>query len=350
VPTERYLPHKTTCSSKIAKQKTTMKHRKLGRTGLQVSELALGGLFVSSHGAAFEQGRAAIHRALELGINYIDTAPGYGDSEDVLGRALEGVELPLVISTKLGGRPQPFLPQDKACLRQSVEESLRLLKRDSIDILMIHEPDRPGQYDWWADDENFTGVVTEVLDELKQQGLIRFTGLGGTTVYEMARVIRTGQFDVVLTAFNYSLLWREAEREVLPAAIEQDMGIVVGSPLQQGALARRYDEQVKNGAPWLSSPRRQQFLALYEFLDEIDTPLPELGLRLVLSNPAVSCVLTGARSPEEVEQNVAAAEKGPLAAEILRRLDEIAAMVPFRPFEEPSSLPFAWNYRGPGIM
>jgi aryl-alcohol dehydrogenase-like predicted oxidoreductase len=270
-----------------------MNLRTLGKTGLQVSELALGGLFVSNHGAAFEQGCAAVHRALELGINYIDTAPTYGNSEEVLGRALEGVEKPLIISTKLGGRPQPFLPQDKACLMQSVQESLRLLKRDQIDILMVHEPDRPGQYNWWADTENFTGPVTEVLGELKQQGLIRFTGLGGTTAYEMAHLIRTGQFDVVLTAFNYSLLWREAELEVLPAAIEQGMGIIIGSPLQQGSLARRYDDEVKNGAPWLSSPRRKQFLALYEFLDEIDTPLAELGLRFVLSNPAISCVLSG---------------------------------------------------------
>ncbi len=229
-----------------------MKLRTLGKNGPQVSELALGGLFVSNHGAAFEQGCAAVHRALELGINYIDTAPTYGNSEEVLGRALEGVEKPLIISAKLGGRPQPFLPQDKACLMQSVQESLRLLKRDQVDILIVHEPDRPGQYNWWADPENFTGPVTEVLGELKQQGLIRFTGLGGTTAYEMARLIRTDQFDVVLTAFNYSLLWREAEREMLPAAIEQGMGIVIGSPLQQGSLARRYDDEVKTGAPWLS--------------------------------------------------------------------------------------------------
>lgn len=327
-----------------------MNLRTLGKTGLQVSELALGGLFVSNHGAAFEQGCAAVHRALELGINYIDTAPTYGNSEEVLGRALEDVEKPLIISTKLGGRPQPFLPQDKACLMQSVQESLRLLKRDYIDILMVHEPDRPGQYDWWADKENFIGPVTEVLNELKQQGLIRFTGLGGTTAYEMAHIIRSGQFDVVLTAFNYSLLWREAEREVLPAAIEQGMGIIIGSPLQQGSLARRYDDEVKTGAAWLSSPRRKQFLALYELLDEIDTPLAELGLRFVLSNPSVSCVLSGSRSPEEVEKNVAAAQKGPLSPEILTRLNEIAAMVPFRPFEEPAGLPFGREYRGPGVM
>src|SRR4051794_28398516 len=140
-----------------------MKQRTLGKTGLQVSELALGGLFVSSLGGEFEDSKAAIQRALALGVNYIDTAPGYFNSEDVIGRSLEGVSTPYVLSTKLGGRPQPFQPQDKDCLMQSVEQSLKLLKRDYIDILMIHEPDRPGQFDWWTDKETFYGPVLDVL-------------------------------------------------------------------------------------------------------------------------------------------------------------------------------------------
>jgi aryl-alcohol dehydrogenase-like predicted oxidoreductase len=326
-----------------------MKTRPLGKTGLQVTELALGGLFVSSYGGEYEQAKAAIDRALELGVNYIDTAPGYGNSEEVLGKALEGVKATYVMSTKLGGRPQPFKPQDRDGLLKSVEESLRLLKRDHIDILMIHEPDRPGQYNWWADPVHFDGPVMDVLADLKRQGIIRFIGLGGTTVYELPHIINTGRFDVVLTAFNYSLLWREATLEVLPAAKKQGMGIVVGSPLQQGALARRYDEEVQHGARWLSSPRRAQYKALYAFLDELGLPLSEVGLRFVISNPDISCTLMGARSRQEVEQNIAAVEKGPLAADVLKRLDEIASMVPFRPFEEPFGLPFGRDYWGPGI-
>ena len=325
-----------------------MKLRKLGSTDLKVTQLSLGGLFVSSWGGPFEQAKAAVHRALDLGINYIDTAPGYGNSEEVLGKILEGVKRPLIISTKLGGRPQPFKPQDKACLRQSVEESLRLLHVDHIDILLIHEPDRPGQYDWWADWDHFNGPVLELLDELKQKGIIRYTGLGGTTAYELARIMDTGKFDVVLTAFNYSLLWREAEIAVLPMARKRKMGVVIGSPLQQGALSRRYDEQVKKGAPWLSPPRRRQYKELYKLLDETGMPIVEMCMRFVISNPVVSCVLTGSRSKEEVEQNFAAVEKGPLPKSLLKRLDEIAAMVPFRPSEEPFGLPFAWNYKGPG--
>jgi len=329
-----------------------MKQRTLGRTGLKVSELALGGLFLASWFADAEQSTATVRRAVELGVNYIDTAPGYGNSEEALGRALRNLpdsDSPLILSTKLGGRPQPFNPQDEAALRASVEESLRLLGRDTIDILMIHEPDRPGQYDWWRDWERFTGPVLEVLDELKQAGVIHFTGLGGTTAYTLPHLIATGRFDVVLTAFNYSLLWREAEIAVLPAAKAQGMGIVVGSPLQQGALARRYDAEVDGGAHWLSPPRRRQFQALYAFLDEIGMPIAEASLRFVISNPDVSCVLMGARSAAEAEQNVATVEKGPLPPDILTRLDEIAAMVPFRPFEEPFGLPFGRLYKGPGM-
>ena len=326
-----------------------MNYRTLGKTGLQVSELAMGGLFVASFAAEREEARRAVRRALELGVNYVDTAPSYHNSEEVLGYALDGVTQPYLLSTKLGGRPQPFNPQDKAALRRSVEESLRLLRRDTIDILMIHEPDRPGQYDWFTDHQNFYGPVCDLLDELKAEGIIRFTGLGGTTAYEMPHIIATGRYDVVLTAFNYSLLWQEALIEVIPAAKKQGMGIIIGSPLQQGALARRYDDEINHGARWLSSPRCAQYKALYAFLDEIGMSLPELALRFVISNPDISTVLMGARSVAEVEANVRAVEAGPLPADILARIREIAAMVPFRPFEEPFSLPFGKAERtGPG--
>ena len=118
-----------------------MEKRILGRTGFEVSVLGMGGLFVSSAGGRNPtDGRNAIRRALELGVNYVDTAPSYGNSEEVVGAALDGVLQPHYLSTKIGGRPQPFNPKDKQLLRQSVEESLCLLKRDTIDILMVDEP------------------------------------------------------------------------------------------------------------------------------------------------------------------------------------------------------------------
>lgn len=188
--------------------------------------------------------------------------------------------------------------------------------------------------------------------ELRAKGIIGYLGLGGTTVYEMAHIIRSGKFDVVLTAFNYSLLWREAALEVIPEAHKHNMGIIIGSPLQQGALARKYTETIEKGVPWLSKARREQFKKLYALVDECGIPLPEMGLRFVISNPEVHIVLMGARSAAEVEQNVAAVERGPLPPDVLKKLDEIAAMVPYRPYEEPFGLGwFLGNpsaYKGPG--
>jgi aryl-alcohol dehydrogenase-like predicted oxidoreductase len=140
---------------------------------------------------------------------------------------------------------------------------------------------------------------------------------------------------------------------VIPAAKAANMGIIVGSPLQQGALSRRYDEQIASPeAYWLSKMRREQFQKLYAFVDECGLALPELGIRFLLSHPDIHCVLMGAKSAAEVQQNAAASAAGPLPADILARLDEIAAMVPYRPFGEPFGL--GWflgspsNYKGQG--
>jgi len=126
------------------------------------------------------------------------------------------------------------------------------------------------------------------------------------------------------------------------------MGIIIGSPLQQGALSQCYADEVAHGARWLSPLRREQYKRLYELVKELDIPLPELALRFVISNPDVSTVLMGARSVAEVEQNIRSVEAGVLSQDILDAIQEIAEMVPMRPFEEPFSLPFTRPYKGPG--
>src|SRR6266566_3035853 len=204
---------------------TTMRQRMLGKTGIAVSELGFGSLFASALGPGFAESRQAVRRAVELGINYFDTAPAYANSEEVLGKILAEIDAPLVVSTKLGGRPQPFDPRNAEQLVRSAETSLRLLHRDVIDVMFVHEPDRPLQYDWWTDPESVRGPVLDALAEL------------------------------------------------LPAAKKLGMGVVLGSALQQGALGRRYDETVRAKPMWLSQARQQQLLALYALLDELGMPI-----------------------------------------------------------------------------
>ncbi len=311
--------------------------------------LSIGGLYTSSLAGGVDETRRIMRRAIELGVNAIDTAPAYADSEKTVGEAIDGIDDPLIVTTKLGGRPQPFDPQDIAGLRHSVDESLRLLGRDHIDILMVHEPDRPQQYPWWTSYEPLDGPALDLIEELKEAGKIRYSGLAGTTVTEMTSLIASDRFDVVLTAFNYNVLFREAAQTVIPAAIENDMGIVLGSAFGQGFLTRRADGEVRDKPIWLADARREQLLAYYDLLDQAGLPAFEVCLRFVLSNPSISTIPIGCKTVDHLEASVNAAAKGPLSNDILTRLDEIAAMVPRRPWEEPMILPFGKNYVGPGI-
>jgi len=316
-----------------------LKKRILGRTGLKVSELSLGGLFISSFGAERAAAIDVIKRAHELGINYIDTAPRYRDSESVLGEALSQMDEDFIISTKIGYNPEPFNPKSAEFLRDALARSMKNLRRDSVDILMIHEPDRwrdPNYMDWWDDCENYTGPVMDVLAEAKEKGITKFIGLGGTTSDEMPRIMDTGNFDAILTAFNYDLLWRDAEKGILANAQKHNMGIVCGSPLHQGLLAKTYQKDViEKPIPELKPMRRKQFLELYELVNDMKISLPELSIRFLLSNPIVSTVLTGVRNIKELESNVENANKGALSKEILNKLQSIYEILPDRPAGEP---------------
>jgi len=318
-----------------------MKKRVLGRTGLEVGELSLGAAFITKGGEGIDGAARIVHEALDAGMNLIDTSADYGDSEEGVGEALKDEARPSIVSTKLGPRSGSFNPKDAQELRDSVAQSLRRLHRDRIDILMIHEPDRPGEIDWWDDLRNFTGPVMDVLQELKEKGTIRFTGLGGTTAYEIVPIMATGFFDVVLTAFNYSMLWREAAIELLPEAKRQNMGVLLGSPTQQGWLAHRYDSQLdRANGRWLNKPRREQLRRLYRLVDEAGMPIAEMALRWALMNVDATTVLTGPRTIDQLRQNIQAAESGPLPDDIVVEIDAIAELVPFRPYEEPAYCPY----------
>ncbi len=142
----------------------------------------------------------------------------------------------------------------------------------------------------------------------------------------------------------------QAGQEVLPAARDRQLGVVLGSVLHQGALGRRFDAVVRAKPAWLAEARRQQLLAFYRFLDELGMSIGELGLRFAVSGPEASTVLIGPKTAAQVEEAVAAVGRGPLPADVLARLDQLAALVPYRPFEEPMILPLGnpRSYYGPG--
>ncbi|MEO1834653.1 MAG: aldo/keto reductase [Akkermansiaceae bacterium] len=326
-----------------------METRRLGRTDLEISVLSIGGLYTSSLAGGEAETRRIMQRAIELGVNAIDTAPAYADSELTVGQAISGLEAPLIITTKLGGRPQPFDPQNIDALRASVDESLRLLGRDHIDILMVHEPDRPQQYPWWTSYDPLDGPALQLMDELKTAGKIRYNGLAGTTITEMTALVRSNRFDVVLAAFNYNVLFREARQTLIPAALENDMGIVLGSTMGQGFLTKRAEDEVRAQPVWLATARQEQLLGYYKLLDEAGMTAAEMCLRFVISDPDISTVPIGCKTVEHLEASVAAVEKGALPQDLINRLDELAAMVTHRPFEEPMILPLGKQYFGPGI-
>jgi aryl-alcohol dehydrogenase-like predicted oxidoreductase len=319
-----------------------LKKRILGRTGLEVSELSLGGLFISSFGAERDVAFNVIKHAQKLGINYIDTAPRYRDSESVLGEALSQMNEDFIISTKIGYNPEPFKPKCADFLHNALSQSMKNLRRDSVDILMIHEPDRwrdPNYMGWWDDTEHYTGPVMDVLAEARDKGITKFIGLGGTTSDEMPLIMDTGNFDVVLSAFNYDLLWRDAEKGILDTAQKHDMGLVCGSPLHQGILAKVYQKDViDNPVAQLNPKRRKQLIALYELVHDLKISLPELAIRFLLSNPRVSTVLTGVRNIKELESNVEAANKGTLPLEVLNQLQTVFQILPDKPVGEPVTM------------
>ena len=117
--------------------------------------------------------------------------------------------------------------------------------------------------------------------------------------------------------------------------------------LQQGALAKRYDEQVRAKPAWLSKPRQQQYLKLYELCDDLKIDIADLAMRFAFSNPDIHAVVTGAGKVKNVQRNLESYHRGPLPQDVLRRIGEIYRMVPFRPFEESFFMPFTRPYKGP---
>jgi aryl-alcohol dehydrogenase-like predicted oxidoreductase len=317
---------------------TPIAKRRLGRTDLQVTELGLGGVFVRTAVTAPGEGVRVVQRALELGVNYLDTAPLYGDSQQVLGEALQDVTAPYLLGAKCGRwdwETGPYRSLD--AFKRQFEQTLRDLRRDEVDILYIHEADWAP---YWTDmsvprttqflepdaEYDFDGAPVAVfLRWVKDQRRARFLGISGNNAHLLAKVLREMEtpIDVVLTAFQYSLLWRNAPHELFPLAAELDVGVVLGAPLQQGRLGQAYPEWVRNPPDWMDEDLRARYERLYAIHAETGLSLAELAIRFLLRDRRFASVIPGAASIEQIEENVRCATAGPLPDGLHARLDAL---------------------------
>lgn len=296
-----------------------MELRRLGRTGLKVSEIGLGTVELGlEYGIADEQAvrlpskdQAAqvLNQALDCGINYIDTARAYGVSEEIIGWALKSRRQEYILASKVTvrGLENEEDASLKALVTSSVQQSLQALQTDVIDIMQLHSVS--------ADDIR-RGRLANILQDLQKAGSIRF--LGVTTYGEEASLaaLEDGRYDCIQIAYN--LLDREPETRILALAQSKDIGIVARSVLLKGALTHRY-QYLPEGLEGLK-------LAVESILAVAGTGsrgLPEFAYRYVLAHPAVSTALVGTASVEELKAAVEYCTHGPLPPQWLAQVQQV---------------------------
>lgn len=296
--------------------------RTLGFSGLEVGVIGLGGAgFGGVYGqVGEEQAVATIRRAIELGVNYLDTAPSYGTSEQFLGPALEGLRDRVILATKAGllrGRGGRELTYDG--ILRSVEESLKLLRTDYLDILQYHEI-QPAIADQVLADDGPLGALRRLRDE----GVCRYLGITGRDLDTLGRAVRTGEFTLALTYMEYSPLTLAAQSRLFPVTAERNVGLVAGSPLVAGLLTGSTPEEILQRRPRTPSDKLDQVRRLQQLAAAHGWSVPELSLAFELADPRVTVLIPGASSPAEVTQNVAAAGRE-LPAELLQGVREISS-------------------------
>ncbi|TNM61139.1 aldo/keto reductase [Streptomyces sp. NP160] len=316
-----------------------MDTRTLGRTGVQVSPLCLGAMMFGAWGNPdHDESVRIIHRALDAGVNFVDTADVYaqGESEEIVGRALQGRRDEVVLATKAHGQMGEGVNRQgnsRRWLVREVEDSLRRLQTDWIDLYQVHRPDPT------VDTEETLSALTD----LQRAGKIRYFGSSTFPAHEVVEgqwvAKERGLSRYVTEQPPYSILVRGVERDLLPVAQRYGMGVLPWSPLAGGWLTGRYRKGMDaSSAPVssraqriparfdLSLPDNQRKLeaadALAVLAEEAGLSLVHLALAFVLRHPAVTSPIIGPRTMEQLESQLGAVDVV-LTDDVLDRIDEI---------------------------
>jgi len=312
-----------------------MEYRPLGRTGVQVSPLCLGAMMFGEWGNPdHDDSIRIVHRALDAGINFVDTADVYsgGESEEIVGKALAGRRDEIVLATKVHGsmgEDPNRRGNSRRWIVHEVEASLRRLQTDWIDLYQVHRPE-PG-----TDIDETLGALTDLV----RQGKIRYLG---SSTFQPSQIVeaqwtaeRRGRERFACEQPPYSILVRGIEAEVLPVCERYGMGVIPWSPLAGGWLSGRFrkdgDATSRRAERLpqrydLSIPENQRKLdaaeALARLAEEAGMPLVQLALAFVLRHPAVTAPIVGPRTMEQLEGVLGAVDVS-LDDALLDRIDEI---------------------------
>ena len=307
-----------------------MEYRRLGQSGLKVSVVGLGG---NNFGNACDEERSisVIHRALDVGINLIDTSDSYsrGVSEEHVGKAVAGRRQEAIVATKVVS-PMGQLPNDRGASRKHImdgcEASLRRLNTDYIDLYQLHR---------W-DPETPLEESLRALDDLVRQGKVRYVGCSNFAAWQLTYGLwlsdRLNLASFVSVQPHYNMFVRDVEKELLPACAQFGIGVIPFFPLASGLLTGKYEagKEPPADSRGARNPRMLQQSAdrlatveeLKNFARERGHGVAQLAIAWLFAHPEVSTVIAGATRPEQVEQNASAADVK-LSAEDISALDAI---------------------------
>ena len=309
-----------------------MQYRTLGRTGIKVSPYALGAMMFGSIGNPdHDDSIRIIHKALDAGINFVDTADVYsrGESEEIVGQALKGRRDEVVLATKMRGvmGDDPHDPNQQGLSRRwimtAIENSLRRLQVDHVDLYQIHRPDLD------TDMEETLSALTDLI----RSGKVRAIGSSSMPASEMVEAQWVSQrrgFERFRTEQpTYSILNRGIESEVLPVAERYGMGTLVWSPLAKGMLTGR----IRKGQPtdlrraerfssFSDEPRLDAIERIIPLAEEAGLPMTHLAVAFAITHPGVTSAIIGPRTMEQLDDLLAGIDVV-LTDEILDRIDAI---------------------------